>query len=63
MSVCAVREPICAFVRRNCPARPDHRETVAKPPCRLRKARIVHAETRCVSLPPDARVQSGLRTS
>eukprot|EP00966_Prymnesium_polylepis_P007927 182519-Prymnesium_polylepis.1 len=33
---------MCAFVRRNCPARRDHRETVAKSPCAT-SARIVHA--------------------
>eukprot|EP00966_Prymnesium_polylepis_P159816 3693757-Prymnesium_polylepis.1 len=38
---------MCAFVRRNCPARRDHCETVAKPPCATRG--IVHPETRCVS--------------
>eukprot|EP00966_Prymnesium_polylepis_P221652 5128075-Prymnesium_polylepis.1 len=31
---------MCAFVRRNCPARRDHRETVAK--TALRGARIMH---------------------
>eukprot|EP00966_Prymnesium_polylepis_P089589 2074354-Prymnesium_polylepis.1 len=44
---------MCAFVRRNCPARRDHRETVAivpKPPRRAYRAR---RNALCVSLPPD----------
>ena len=54
MSVCTVRERVRAFVRRNCPARRDHRETVAE--TALRYARIVHAPKRAlgVSLPPES---------
>jgi hypothetical protein len=50
MTVCVVRERMCAFVRRNCPARRDHRETVAE--TALRDARIVHVPKRALGVSP-----------
>eukprot|EP00966_Prymnesium_polylepis_P284655 6576719-Prymnesium_polylepis.1 len=63
MSVCAVREPMCAFVRsfvlfvrRNCPAHRDHRESVAKPPpatrvsCTPKHARVSRCHPRVMSV-------------